>query len=839
MRDDCIRAITEAAARQGKTLTSADLRGIEGNIRQAMRDNARDNPQAHRAQTPQQQVNAAAERVARDIIGEKSRAVQNVARQIIAHDRNQRFVDEHAAAGMRRTDAVERLLVNRLDNKADVRSLEQAREGIARVAKAKLEPIAKATERFAGFWADQKSVRDIVRELYGEDSNNKVAKDVSKIWSDQIAEPLRQQFNETGGDIKKRGDWAIPQDHSQYKVARASANDWIDYTLQRLDRSEYVNADGTPMNDIHMRAMLAEVYNTIKTDGAWNTSPSEGGSALRNRGSDRRVLHFKDADSYLDYQKQYGERSLLETMVGHIDSMAKNIATLQTFGPSAEAGFKALLDDAVKRDVSAGADSNKMQADRALLETRFNLASGKLGSQGNPQVAHAFQVIRTVLSAGKLGSAVLSAITDGGNGVAIARSWGLPPLRTWLGAEMRSWSPEYRQFMRSQGVGVEAITHSISRFGEEVFGHGTPAAIANTVFRTSGLNLLDNARRTAAGGVIMKRLGELTREFKTVDDTSLPVLQSAGVDATHWEVWRRADLDDKYNMLCPDTIGRIPDEKLADLGNPNMLRRDAMQALVGLASRDVDTVVPMPTDRARGTVENQLPGLRGKVWGELVRSALQFKSFPIAMFSNHWQRIQGISSPGGKALYGAEVIATCSILGALSVQLKSLVAGNNPQDMTDPKFAARAMVQGGALTLPGEIALNAYASPYAETIADQLGPMFSTGEQALKIYQDARNMTDPTKKANVGGDITRLVRGNSGNLWYAKAAMDHLIFQRLQDYYSPGYADRMQTRMQKYYNSGQWWKPSTAASPQQIITGSSKGITTPQAPNLHTAVGGR
>ncbi len=63
-----------------------------------------------------------------------------------------------------------------------------------------------------------------------------------------------------------------------------------------------------------------------------------------------------------------------------------------------------------------------------------------------------------------------------------------------------------------------------------------------------------------------------------------------------------------------------------------------------------------------------------------------------------------------------------------------------------------------------------------------------------------------------------------------------MIFQRLQDYYSPGYAQRMQQRVQTFYNSGQWWKPSTAASPQQVLT-SMQGVTSPQAPNLKSAVG--
>ena len=835
MRSDCIEAVTQAALKAGRSLTANDLRGIEGRVKQGMRDEAIASPDAWRKLTPQQQVAKGAERAAKDIVAEKERAVANTAKQIILHDKNQRFIDEQAGKGMRRTDAITRLLVNQLDNKANVRSLEQNREGVARIYKGKLEPIAKATQKFAGFWTDRNMVRDVVRELYGEKTGNATAANVSKIWSGDIAEPLRQQANESGANIAKRSDWAVPQDHSQNKVAKASVDQWINDVLPKLDRSEYVNTDGTPMNDIQMRALLGEVRNTIATDGAWNKTVTEGSGGLKNRGSDRRVIHFKDADSYMDYQAQYGEKSLLETMNGHIDSMARNIAAMQTFGPNAEASFKKLVSDAVNLDSSAG---HETQAAEGLLQTRFALATGRLGDLGSPRVAHNYQILKTVLAAGKLGSASLSAITDGANIWAVAKSWKIPALASWGKCESKAWSdPAYRQFMRSQGVGVEAITHGISRYGEEVFGHGTPANIANTMFRISGLNAIDNIRRTATGGMLMHRIGELARDHATLEDVDNATLKSAGVDETTWQVWRKAGIDGEYGMLCPDTISKIPDEELKVLGNPEFLRRQAMQQLVGLVSRDVDTVVPMMTDKARGTVENQLSGLRGKVGGELARSVLQFKSFPIAMFSNHWQRLQQQGSLGSKAAYGAGVFATSAIMGAISVQLKSLVAGNNPQDMTDPKFAGRAMVQGGALTLPGEILVNAWASPYAETIADQLGPMFSTGEQALKIYQDARNSTDPTKKANLGGDMVRLVRGNSGNLWYAKAALDHLIFQRLQDYYSPGYSSRMQQRTQQYYNSGQWWKPSTAASPTQLTSG--RGITSPQLPNLATATGKR
>jgi len=56
MRDDCVRAVTEAAAAKGKTLSLSDVRGIEGRVRQAMRDMAREDIDRWRTLSPKEQV---------------------------------------------------------------------------------------------------------------------------------------------------------------------------------------------------------------------------------------------------------------------------------------------------------------------------------------------------------------------------------------------------------------------------------------------------------------------------------------------------------------------------------------------------------------------------------------------------------------------------------------------------------------------------------------------------------------------------------------------------------------------------------------------------------------
>lgn len=614
-----------------------------------------------------------------------------------------------------------------------------------------------------------------------------------------------------------------------WKVNDGSAdatNQWIDFVLPRLDRDRYTKTDGSLMDDNEMRQLLAQSWLSITTDGAWNLTSSDRAGSIRNRGQDPRVLHFANGDAWMDYQAKYGERSLLETMNSHIERMGSNIAALQTFGPNAEAGLRALLDDAQRKDTSAGLASQEAGKLRAKNEIAFAIASGKMGAMGDTRVAHRFQMARAWLSAARLGSASLSALTDSSNMMMVAKAWNIPMIASWARWESKAWrSAEFRQFMRSQGVGVEAITHAISRYGEEVFGHGWTDQLANTVFRVSGLNFIDNVRRVGTGAMLFDRIGQLARQHETLDAAhpeDVARLRDAGVSDKTWEVWRQAAQEaGDDGMLTPAAIARLANRSDA-------VKRDAMQQLVGTVSRDIDTVVPMPTLKARTSIEYQLAGLRGKGGGELARSILQFKSFPLAMISNHWQRLQAMPTPKGKALYAAELIATSTVLGALSIQLKSLVAGNNPQDMTDPKFTGRAFVQGGSAGLYGDLLVNPIVSPYKERLTDQMGPMAGGLADVYDIARAAWESGKPDAKANLGGDVTRFIKGNTpfANLWWGKAATDHLIFQRLQDYFSPGYSARMQQRVQNYYNSGQWWRPSTAQS-----------VTLPQPPNLKNAVG--
>jgi hypothetical protein len=82
------------------------------------------------------------------------------------------------------------------------------------------------------------------------------------------------------------------------------------------------------------------------------------------------------------------------------------------------------------------------------------------------------------------------------------------------------------------------------------------------------------------------------------------------------------------------------------------------------------------------------------------------------------------------------------------------------------------------------------------------------------------------KDTKFGAEAVKFIRGNlpGANLWYTKAAMDHLIFHQLQEYFSPGYLATMQRRAQREFGQTYFWQPGT-------------GLDGMRAPDFEKAIG--
>ena len=85
--------------------------------------------------------------------------------------------------------------------------------------------------------------------------------------------------------------------------------------------------------------------------------------------------------------------------------------------------------------------------------------------------------------------------------------------------------------------------------------------------------------------------------------------------------------------------------------------------------------------------------------------------------------------------------------------------------------------------------------------------------------QGARGVIEGKDKHTFAKEVTRLkgfIPGN--NIWYTKAAMDHLIWHNVMESLSPGYLNSMERRTQKEFGQEWWWGPgeSTPERPPNI-----------------------
>lgn len=839
MRSECIDAVAQAI---GRSLKADEVRGIEERIARHLRQGQQADPDGWIGKSEAERLHEAAKTAADELLLEVGKKRQRTALTIIAHDRIQKHMDDMATRGITGLDALRRMIAFHADTKGKVLSIESHARAIERDALRRMIGLLEASNpKFFGLFESMEGIRAIMREMFGEVSGVVEAKEGVAVWK-TVNEAMRQRFNRAGGDIGKLDDWGLPHHHSQLAVAKAGREQWVADTLPKLNRSDYVNGDGSRMNNAQMVEFLNAAWETIATGGANKDQPGRPmiGGMRANRGNESRQIHFKDADSYIEYQEKYGEHSLYEVITGHISTIAKDIAMVETFGPNADTTYALFRDKIAQEATIADPGSlGKIRKEVISADNLYNYVSGRSLPIASEWLAKSFDTLRSWLVSSRLGSAVISSLSDEATLYLTAHVNQLPAMRV-LANELAALNPanqmEKRMALRA-GLAMNTLIASLNRFGQEGLGPSFSSRMATTVLRASGLNALTEARKRAFGVTMYSSLGQLTREFDSLgrlDKHDHRILLSKGITEAEFAVWKKAELEDWGNgndtMLTPDAIYRIPDEALAAIDPatpPQVLRERAATKLLGVVLEEVDMAVIEPGARERAMM---VGGLQRGTWkGELTRSFFLFKSFPISMISRHWMRGMDMETAGGKARYIGMLVAGTTVLGAAAIQINEVLSGRDPRNLNPLDGGARnwihAMLKGGSLGIYGDFLFSESTQYGQSPFAAVLGPVLGMGEDLLNLTQGNVAQLALGKETHAGAELVRFAKSNmpGANLWYGKAALDRVIFHQLQEYFSPGYLARMRARSQREFDQSWWWEPGE--------------ITPDRAPNL-AAMGG-
>lgn len=725
-------------------------------------------------------------------------------------------------------------------------------EGQYRAIRGKADAMmASVVERFetkTGFdRPGQAELGNLVREAFGEDTGDHAARMLAAAWA-ETAEHLRLKFNAAGGSIGKMDGWGMPQSHDSHAVRRTGRQAWIEYVLPRLDRAKMLDeTTGQPFGDAALVRALGDVWQSIATNGLNAPVPQSrtGLSALAKRRSDSRFLVFKSADSWIQYQEQFGDADAFSTMFGHIDELSRDIAQMEVLGPNPSAQWDWLVKSARAEAAVEEAAGAKGAIDTAesYISTAQNMLghyTGSLSTPINSKLAQLGASSRALFTSTMLGSAILSDVPTAPIYGAMARRFaGLSSKGDFrrFAALMNPVDGSMRKNARRSGFIIETATDGMIRatsdnlrlltVGERVDGglNAFARRMPVAVMRLQGLTAWDAGRKRSFQMEFMSALhdrrGRTIADLRSGDSEDKAFaawLKARGFTEADWSAIRAAPVWEPVpgaQFLRPLDI---PDETLAQ----------RMGEAIDIETR---LAVPQTTLHTRAKLLGETRP--GTIAGEVRRSWAQFRSFNLTatMLWGEEMVLRGQArgmTPLVSTVAGiAPMIFMLTIGGAISIQMREASKGNDPRPMNEPRFWMAALLQGGGLGVLTDAIYSAEARNGKSSQAAAFGP---GGQAAADLYdatagnvvsiserlRKGDDLNEAVAAADIGRDVTDLPRRwvPGSNLWWARAAWNRAVLDQLQRIVDPEAEEdfaRKRKRLARENGQGQWWETGEPA----------------------------
>jgi hypothetical protein len=647
-------------------------------------------------------------------------------------------------------------------------------------------------------------LNDVVGELFGRDTKNAKARALASAWS-KVAETARLRFNAAGGHIGKLDGWGLPQFHDTRAVRKVGYETWRDSILPRLDLEKMEDPrTGLSFTPETIEARLKDAFEAIRTDGYSRVKASARfGSAKYNSRSDPRFFKFKSPEDWLAYSAEFGGGvDPFRVMMGHLDSMAMDIAMMEELGPNPDVTF-AWLGEASKKLAAQSDDPKALDKAASRVGTAneaYDVLTGRANAPHSRGFARGAAAVRNYLTSTHLGSAVLSSVTDFNTSRLAAGYAGLAKTGPVRQLAKLMASPELREVANEAGLVFENavdVGNAAARFELEEMHVETAARMADFTIRASGLGYLTEVQRQAFGLEFMKSAaGWAGTSWGGLDKRARDVLTRYGFTQEMWGAVNKAtphQTERGLTLLRPQDVEAAAGQRTADL-------------YLEMVANLTDYAVPTTDLIGRATVLGKTRP--GSISGEFVRFGLQFKAFPITIMMQQFGRIAeaatGASSRSaavkGVVGYGSGLLLGNTLLGALAVQLKEASKGRDPRDMTEGRFWAAAMLQGGGVGIFGDFLFsdqNRFGGSFGETLAgpgagafDDIVLKFGVGNvQELAAGEDTK----------AGKEFVGLLRRYTpgGSLWYLRMAYEREILDRLERAVNPE-ADKTFRRRVKF-----------------------------------------
>lgn len=693
------------------------------------------------------------------------------------------------------------------------------------------------TQKGFGFLTNKEKTDDIVKALFGTKSTdpevNRIADSLASVFDD-----VRTTFNRNGGNVKKLDDWGMPTSHDQQKVALAGSKKWVDSIIDKVNRNKYVNEDGTLMSDIELKELLSEAYKTISTGGAnkslaGDTSPSPiGGRAkMANRHQESRVIHFKDGQSWLEYQKDFGtyhQSGLHQVVDNHVKRMSGEIAMMQSFGTNPKYVFDELLKKGVDLELvkeTNALNHGKIAAQKKRAESIYEYMDASVQPIDN-SFGNIMGGLRALMTASKLGSATLTTISDHANMKRIANMNGMSYSRSIMPEFTKQLaSGNHQKEAISMGLGINEMIGSMMRFGDaDMISSATKSgrfnasmqSVASMVMKASGLNATTAAAKRAFSLVHMHKIADMTRskQWSELGEHDLKMLKGNGIKEEDWNLWRDLTPSKRENgemVLTQNDFFSAPDDVIKKyLHADHQSDKYVLNARYDFARRYMNHIfseegVAIIDSGARERSLTQF-GQAGTFQGELGRTLFQFKAYPMGYLMRMGSRAFAQDDITSRATFLISLLAYQTIAGGMVAQLQNIANGKQPEPVFTTDFFLKSVLKGGGFSFLGDL-MSAMSDPTGRGMGDFVaGPLIGSAFKLGMLFTGIGNNIIEGKESTRGMEIANAIKSNIPfqNLWYTKLVIDRMLYSKMQNMIDPDYLRRTQTRMENLGNQ-YWW----------------------------------
>lgn len=680
--------------------------------------------------------------------------------------------------------------------------------------------------------------RDIIREMWrlddpnaGTATGNKHAADVAAILSKHM-EIARLEQNKAGAWIGKQDHYVGRQTHDRYKIRTAGFDAWRETIEARLDPRTFDGLETPGERTSWLRSVWEALASGMheSPSGDWQTA-FKGPGNLAKKVSQSRKLHFASADGWMEYNALYGQGDVFSAVMHGIERGQRNAAVMRVLGTNPQNMFDRLVSDWAQQAKDRGdfAQSDRLMAEAGKNSRILDRAMNKTIAAGNQTAANVSAMIRNV-EMFKLGASMLSSFTDLGTVAANARHNGVGVFQSMADSVVNllpTDSVARRESAHELGVGLDGLKHSITnRFMATDSPNGMAASTVQTFMKWTGQNWWTSNMKEAQGMILANNMARRAGDqFSALPPLMQTTLRRYGIEDAEWNALRQGAQKavDGNAYLFPASALDLPDEAVAHLGKTPDAARQQLH----------DKLSTYVIDQTREGMSEQTAGVRdlmtggslapGSLWGEGARFVSQFKSFTATFMMRSLAR--ELFRDGANAGGIATLVVASTALGYVAMTMKEIAKGRMPRapetEGDYAKLVLAAMAQGGGFGIWGDFVFGEANRFGGGPLASAMGPAAGTASDILQSFAAVRTalIEDGSKSGSAWrqaqSEALSLAKNmpplSALNLFYTRAAMDYLVYWRLQDVINPGWARRYEQRV-KRENDQQFWLSPTAAT---------------------------